>query len=43
MLAVLQLLREEYGGVENYVKERIGLNDNDIFIIKMNMTFTLRS
>ena len=37
MLALLQLLREKYGGPEGYIKTYTGLTDDDIKMIKNNL------
>ncbi|KAH8096727.1 protein-tyrosine phosphatase-like protein [Cristinia sonorae] len=37
MLAFLHLLREKYGGVEEYLKQYVGLTDADIAAIRRNL------
>ena len=37
MHATLGLLRDKYGGVENYVKNFCGLTDDEISIIRSNL------
>ena len=37
MLAFLDLLREKYGGAENYVQEYCGLSAEDVQIVKRNL------
>jgi Tyrosine phosphatase family len=37
MEALIQMLRERYGGVEEYVRRSCGLTDGDIDIIRQNI------
>lgn len=37
MLAFLQMLREKYGGVEEYLKRYVLLTDDDIVVIRRNL------
>lgn len=37
MLSSLQMIRENYGGAEGYVKECCGLSEEDVQTIRMNM------
>lgn len=37
MLAFLQLLRERYGGAEEYLKRYVHLTEDDINIIRRNL------
>ncbi|KAH7887384.1 protein-tyrosine phosphatase-like protein [Phlebopus sp. FC_14] len=43
MQAFLHLLREEYGGVESYVKNFCDLNGEDISIIRLNLVVPTRT
>lgn len=38
MLAILKVMREEYGSVEEYVKNQCKLSDDDIAQLRQNMT-----
>ncbi|MCJ1298463.1 hypothetical protein MMC08_001253 [Hypocenomyce scalaris] len=40
MLAVLEMIREVYGGAEAYLKEKCGLGEEDIERIRQNIVYT---
>lgn len=37
MLAMLETVRSRYGGVENYLKQKCGFEDDDIQRIRLNI------
>jgi Tyrosine phosphatase family len=37
MIAFLKHMEEAYGGAENYVKQYVGLSDEDIETVKRNL------
>ena len=37
MLAVLQMMKEKYGGAEGYVKSRCGFGDEDVATVRRNL------
>ena len=41
MVAFLQMLQDRYGGAEAYVKDVVGLDDDDIVAIKRNLVVPL--
>ena len=42
MIAFLDLLKSKYGGVEEYVRQRVGLSDGDIVTIQSNLVTSSR-
>lgn len=37
MLATLEMIKEKYGGAEEYVRRKCGLEDEDLEKIKINL------